>query len=1081
MGGDKDRLASLEAKIRAENRRRSFQKVNGAGETAKVGANFVGLYDFQKTLGKGHYATVKLAEHVFTGAQVAVKIVDKSKLDEESAGMIPQEVRCMKIMRHRNIVRLYEVVDTPNYLFLILELAGGGDLYDYITEKGSLSERRARRYFRQVLSAVAYCHRNRIVHRDLKPENFLLVDGRVKVTDFGFSNEVAPDKHMETMCGSLAYSAPEILLGDAYDGPAADMWSLGVCLYFMLTGALPFDDANQSEQLTKIMDAKYEPPSGVSKEGLDMLSCMLTRDPARRKKSNELLSHPWFKSMGSNKTRAQVRRRTSEDTQSVISVDTMAGPPGANDVVQEDGHVQNFPPEIHEVVLSRLEDIGIPREEVETSLKSGAYDHVAATYSLLASQVIKVLRQRARRASMARMTGGSEDGNSNSNSASKEGINVAGSRDSISSDGSRRGSMTSIAASIERLCNQHMETLELSDPGTNRSMVSIASSDSEYIGSDHNLALSDRELDQISDGGSTHNATVRNDDQHNLGGVDKHEPSKPSAGSVPAQRRKSLLSSVKISENIVEEETDNDEQTTSKTSIPEVKVQVAEVPEREPEPEEPEIPGVRNSRNRPLSGHFARQGQTLSTFAEEGPEEEEEDEEMGIRSPVKSVSAMADDEDSEDEYNDDDLLDDEALDDEDDLDEDEFEEDVDVMAEKLISVAQRPHSVTAETPTYLKMQQRVTPRKDTPGERRALDLDGGAGESVSHTNSLSPDKDLLLAMPTVSGSAFSEDDLPAESTPGIAGGRQKRHEERRYRAKSMYNAKQDGKGAVADTQPRRKQSTTSQRNPKFSLTSASSGLEDTRSEMSNSNSSIRHTPASSSQAVSSRQVRDLGIGTLQHSLSWSEDDATGSIPRLLTSLDTLADCVEPGTSLEVLDGRTSGDGSPMKKQPPNVRVRDERSASNPETLPRPISLPPRNVRAAVGTVQTGPFKNGKEDATGIPGSPGGTKKSRNPLQGIRSYDVTTGSPRVVERQFFRDDEDAEFKMQKRASGRVMRPVVGGSIPNSQSSMTPPINDKVLSESRSNGSGDSDVKEKKGKKNKTSKLRSKNKDDNCTIM
>ena len=137
-----------------------------------------------------------------------------------------QEVRCMKLVQHPHVVRLYEVIDTQSKLYLILELGDGGDMYDYIMKhKGGLDESKARRYFKQMVRAINYCHKLHVVHRDLKPENVVFFEkmGLVKLTDFGFSNKFIPGEKLQTSCGSLAYSAPEILLGDSYDAPAVGM------------------------------------------------------------------------------------------------------------------------------------------------------------------------------------------------------------------------------------------------------------------------------------------------------------------------------------------------------------------------------------------------------------------------------------------------------------------------------------------------------------------------------------------------------------------------------------------------------------------------------------------------------------------------------------------------------------------------------------------------------------------------------------------------------------------------------------------------------------------------------------------
>ena len=201
------------------NRRRSYPKID---------KNIAGLYDFERTLGSGHFAVVKLARHVFTGEKVAVKVIDKTKLDEVSRAHLYQEVRCMKLVQHPNVVRLYEVVDTPTKLYLILEFGDGGDMYDHIMkhEGRGINEEKAKHYFRQIVSAIDYCHKLHVVHRDLKPENVIFFKSQdvAKLTDFGFSNSFAPGEKLSTSCGSLAYSAPEILLGDSYEAPAVGQY-----------------------------------------------------------------------------------------------------------------------------------------------------------------------------------------------------------------------------------------------------------------------------------------------------------------------------------------------------------------------------------------------------------------------------------------------------------------------------------------------------------------------------------------------------------------------------------------------------------------------------------------------------------------------------------------------------------------------------------------------------------------------------------------------------------------------------------------------------------------------------------------
>lgn len=202
-----------------------------------MASKIAGLYDMEATLGSGHFAVVKSARHVFTGLRVAIKVIDKTKLDEVSRTHLYQEVRCMKLVTHPSIIRLFEVIDTQNKLYLIQELGDGGDLYDFIMKHSNgIEESLARRIFRQTVSAIRYCHKLHVVHRDLKPENLVFCTGqasmpsekgspRVKLTDFGLSRTFLPGELIESSCGSLEYSAPEILLGDSYDPP-----KVGKCL-----------------------------------------------------------------------------------------------------------------------------------------------------------------------------------------------------------------------------------------------------------------------------------------------------------------------------------------------------------------------------------------------------------------------------------------------------------------------------------------------------------------------------------------------------------------------------------------------------------------------------------------------------------------------------------------------------------------------------------------------------------------------------------------------------------------------------------------------------------------------------------
>ncbi|XP_029022817.1 SNF-related serine/threonine-protein kinase-like [Betta splendens] len=325
-----------------------------------------GLYDLDKTLGRGHFAVVKLARHVFTGEKVAVKVIDKTKLDPVARGHLFQEVRCMKMVQHPNVVRLYEVIDTATKLYLILELGDGGDMYDCIMKHdGGLSEEVAKCYFAQIVHAISYCHRLHVVHRDLKPENVVFFEkqGVVKLTDFGFSNRFQPGKTLNTSCGSLAYSAPEILLGDEYDAPAVDIWSLGVILFMLVCGQPPFQEANDSETLTMIMDCKYTVPQHISHACRDLIGRMLQREPKQRATLEEIEAHDWLRGV---------------DPSPATKLST---PLVSHRSLSEEEHGSI----IQRMVLGGIAD----RDSITEALESNQYNHITATYFLLAERMLR--------------------------------------------------------------------------------------------------------------------------------------------------------------------------------------------------------------------------------------------------------------------------------------------------------------------------------------------------------------------------------------------------------------------------------------------------------------------------------------------------------------------------------------------------------------------------------------------------------------------------------------------------------------------------------------------------------------------
>ncbi|KAM7480056.1 hypothetical protein LguiA_028269 [Lonicera macranthoides] len=254
-------------------------------------------YKLGKTLGHGSFGKVKIAEHTLTGYKVAIKILNRRKMKTpDMEEKVRREIKICRLFVHPHIIRLYEVIETPADIYVVMEYVKAGELFDYIVEKGRLQEDEARSFFQQIISGVEYCHRNMVVHRDLKPENLLLDSrGNVKIADFGLSNIMRDGHFLKTSCGSPNYAAPEVVSGKLYAGPEIDVWSCGVILYALLCGILPFDDENIPNLFKKIKGGIYTLPSHLSPGARDLIPRLLVVDPMKRMTIPEIRQHPWFK------------------------------------------------------------------------------------------------------------------------------------------------------------------------------------------------------------------------------------------------------------------------------------------------------------------------------------------------------------------------------------------------------------------------------------------------------------------------------------------------------------------------------------------------------------------------------------------------------------------------------------------------------------------------------------------------------------------------------------------------------------------------------------------------------------------
>ncbi|XP_059179536.1 serine/threonine-protein kinase BRSK2-like isoform X3 [Physella acuta] len=255
---------------------------------------YVGPYRLEKTLGKGQTGLVKLGVHCVSGKRVAIKIVNREKLSESVLMKVEREIAIMKLIEHPHVLGLYDVYENKKYLYLILEHVSGGELFDYLVKKGRLTPKEARKFFRQIISALDFCHSHNICHRDLKPENLLLDEkSNIRVADFGMASLQVEGSMLETSCGSPHYACPEVIRGEKYDGRKADVWSCGVILYALLVGALPFDDDNLRQLLEKVKKGVFHIPHFVPMDCQNLLRGMIEVDSEKRLTLEEVMRHGW--------------------------------------------------------------------------------------------------------------------------------------------------------------------------------------------------------------------------------------------------------------------------------------------------------------------------------------------------------------------------------------------------------------------------------------------------------------------------------------------------------------------------------------------------------------------------------------------------------------------------------------------------------------------------------------------------------------------------------------------------------------------------------------------------------------------
>ncbi|KAM8902395.1 serine/threonine-protein kinase SIK3 homolog isoform 6-T6 [Spinachia spinachia] len=342
--------------------------IAGAGHTSatRPPPARVGHYEIERTIGKGNFAVVKLATHIITKAKVAIKIVDKTQLDDENLKKIFREVQIMKLLKHPHIIRLYQVMETERMIYLVTEYASGGEIFDHLVAHGRMAEKDARKKFKQIVAAVHFCHCRSIVHRDLKAENLLLDHNlNIKIADFGFSNLFARGQLLKTWCGSPPYAAPELFEGKEYDGPKVDIWSLGVVLYVLVCGALPFDGSTLQNLRARVLSGKFRIPFFMSTDCEYLIRHMLVLEPSRRLTMEQICKNKWMR-LGD----------PDPDFDRLIA---------ECEQVKTEREVEL----INEQVLIAMCEMGLDRERTLQSLQTDAYDHYSAIYSLLADRLKK--------------------------------------------------------------------------------------------------------------------------------------------------------------------------------------------------------------------------------------------------------------------------------------------------------------------------------------------------------------------------------------------------------------------------------------------------------------------------------------------------------------------------------------------------------------------------------------------------------------------------------------------------------------------------------------------------------------------